>query len=39
MLSYNTVRTQQRSLYKKLGTSDRAEAVALARQLGLLPER
>jgi len=39
VLSYNTVRTQQRSLYKKLGTSDRAEAVARARELGLLPDR
>ena len=39
VLSYNTLRTQQRSLYKKLGTSDRGEAVALARQLGLLPRR
>jgi LuxR family transcriptional regulator, maltose regulon positive regulatory protein len=37
VLSYNTLRTQQRSLYKKLGTSDRGKAVARARQLGLLP--
>jgi LuxR family maltose regulon positive regulatory protein len=36
VLSYNTLRSQQRSLYKKLGTSDRGEAVARARQLGLL---
>lgn len=36
VLSYNTVRTQQRSLYKKLGTSDRSEAIARARQWGLL---
>jgi len=39
VLSYNTLRTQQRSLYKKLGTSDRGEAVARARELGLLPQR
>lgn len=39
VLSYNTVRTQQRSLYKKLGTSDRPEAIARARQLGLLTAR
>jgi LuxR family maltose regulon positive regulatory protein len=37
VLSYNTVRTQQRTLYKKLGTSDRAQAIARARQWGLLP--
>lgn len=36
VLSYNTVRTQQRSLYRKLGTSHRTEAVAQARRLGLL---
>lgn len=36
VLSYNTVRFQQRNLYKKLGTSDRAEAIARARQWGLL---
>jgi LuxR family maltose regulon positive regulatory protein len=36
VLSYNTVRFQQRNLYKKLGTSDRSEAVARARQWGLL---
>jgi LuxR family transcriptional regulator, maltose regulon positive regulatory protein len=36
VLSYNTVRTQQRSLYRKLGTSDRAEVIALARRWGLL---
>ena len=39
VLSYNTLRTQQRSLYKKLGTSDRGAAVARARELGLLPQR
>jgi LuxR family maltose regulon positive regulatory protein len=37
VLSFNTVRTQKRSLYKKLGTSDRAEAIARAREWGLLP--
>jgi LuxR family maltose regulon positive regulatory protein len=36
-VSYNTVRTQQRSLYRKLGTSSRSEAVTRARQWGLLP--
>ncbi|WP_435747351.1 LuxR C-terminal-related transcriptional regulator [Nocardioides sp. SYSU DS0663] len=39
VVSYNTVRTQQRSLYKKLGTSDRAEAISRARAWGLLPLR
>ncbi|UMG93869.1 LuxR C-terminal-related transcriptional regulator [Nocardioides sp. TF02-7] len=39
VVSYNTVRTQQRSLYRKLGTSDRADAIARARALGLLPAR
>jgi DNA-binding NarL/FixJ family response regulator len=38
VLSENTVRSQRRSLYRKLGTSDRAEAVARAREWGLLPE-
>jgi LuxR family maltose regulon positive regulatory protein len=36
VLSYNTVRTQQRSLYRKLGTSSRSEALARARAWGLL---
>jgi LuxR family maltose regulon positive regulatory protein len=37
VLSDNTVRSQRRSLYRKLGTSDRAEAIARAREWGLLP--
>jgi LuxR family maltose regulon positive regulatory protein len=36
-LSVNTVRTQVRSIHRKLGVTSRAEAVAHARQLGLLP--
>lgn len=31
----NTVKSQVRSVYKKLGVSTRADAVAHARQLGL----
>lgn len=31
----NTVKSQVRSVYKKLGVSNRAEAVACARQIGL----
>ncbi|MCF4120495.1 LuxR C-terminal-related transcriptional regulator [Antribacter sp. KLBMP9083] len=31
----NTVKSQVRSVYKKLGVSTRAEAVAMARRLGL----
>jgi LuxR family maltose regulon positive regulatory protein len=37
VLSDNTVRSQRRTLYRKLGTSDRATAVARAREWGLLP--
>lgn len=36
-LSRNTVKTYLRRLYRKLGASARAEAVALARQQDLLP--
>jgi LuxR family transcriptional regulator, maltose regulon positive regulatory protein len=36
-VSVNTVRTQVRAIYRKLDVSSRAEAVAHARQLGLLP--
>lgn len=36
VVSYNTIRTQQASLYRKLGVNDRAEAIARARQHGLL---
>ena len=35
-VSHNTVRTHLRHLYAKLGTHRRAEAVARARDLGLL---
>lgn len=31
----NTVKSQVRSVYKKLGVSTRADAVAAARQIGL----
>ena len=34
--SVHTVKSQQASLYRKLGTSSRSQAVARARQLGLL---
>jgi LuxR family maltose regulon positive regulatory protein len=36
VLSDNTIRSQRRSLYRKLGTSDRGTAIARARQWGLL---
>jgi LuxR family transcriptional regulator, maltose regulon positive regulatory protein len=36
-LSTNTVKTHQRHLYQKLGSSSRTEAVERARALGLLP--
>ena len=35
-ISTNTVKTHQRSIYGKLGAQDRREAVAHARELGLL---
>lgn len=35
-VSLNTVKTHQRALYRKLGVENRAEAVARARELGLL---
>jgi len=35
-VSVNTVKSHMRSLYTKLGTHTRAEAVARARALGLL---
>jgi len=35
-VSLHTVKSQQASLYRKLGTSSRSQAVARARQLGLL---
>ena len=37
-VSPNTVKTQARSIYRKLGVSSRAEAVACARMAGLLKE-
>ncbi len=36
-LSLNTVKTHSRLLFRKLGVSSRAEAVARARAMGLLP--
>ena len=35
-VSVNTVKTHQRSIHQKLGAGDRREAVAHARELGLL---
>ena len=35
-VSANTVKTQARSIYRKLGVSSRAEAVACAQAAGLL---
>lgn len=35
-VSHNTIKTQVRSIYRKLGVATRAEAVARARELGLL---
>ena len=35
-VSVHTVKSQQASLYRKLGTSSRSQAIARARQLGLL---
>jgi LuxR family maltose regulon positive regulatory protein len=37
-VSVNTVRSQAQAVYRKLGVTTRAEAVAHARQLGLLPQ-
>jgi DNA-binding CsgD family transcriptional regulator len=38
-VSVNTVRSQAQAVYRKLGVTTRAEAVAHARQLGLLPQK
>jgi LuxR family transcriptional regulator, maltose regulon positive regulatory protein len=38
-VSVNTVRSQVRSVYRKLGATSRAEAVTLAQELGLLSRR
>jgi LuxR family maltose regulon positive regulatory protein len=35
-VSHNTVKTQVRSIYRKLGVATRADAVARGRELGLL---
>jgi LuxR family maltose regulon positive regulatory protein len=35
-VSYNTVKTHTRAIFRKLGAASRAEAVARARELGLL---
>jgi LuxR family maltose regulon positive regulatory protein len=35
-LSRNTIKTQANSIYRKLGASTRSQAVAQARELGLL---
>jgi LuxR family maltose regulon positive regulatory protein len=35
-LSPHTIKTQARSIYRKLGASTRSQAVTRARQLGLL---
>jgi LuxR family maltose regulon positive regulatory protein len=35
-LSHNTIHSHTRSIYRKLGASSRAEAVACARELGIL---
>lgn len=35
-VSHNTIKTQVRSIYRKLGVSDRAEAVSRGRSLGII---
>ena len=35
-VSHNTVKTQVKSIYRKLGVAARADAVARGRELGLL---
>ena len=37
-VSVNTVKTQIASIYRKMGLGTRAEALAMARELGLLPQ-
>ncbi|HZC72839.1 MAG TPA: helix-turn-helix transcriptional regulator [Jatrophihabitans sp.] len=38
VVSYNTVKTQQRSLYRKLDANTRIAAIARARHVGLLQD-
>jgi LuxR family maltose regulon positive regulatory protein len=38
-VSTNTVKTQAQAIYRKLGVSSRAEAVACAKAAGLIPDR
>jgi LuxR family maltose regulon positive regulatory protein len=35
-LSFNTIKTHTRSIYRKLGVAGRAEAISRARELGLI---
>ena len=35
-ISFNTVKTHSKHIFRKLGVSQRSDAVARARQLGLL---
>jgi LuxR family maltose regulon positive regulatory protein len=35
-LSFNTIKTHTRNIYRKLGVADRAEAISRARELGLI---
>jgi DNA-binding NarL/FixJ family response regulator len=37
-VSHNTIRTQIRLLYRKLGVADRGEALAVAERLALLDD-
>ncbi len=38
-VSHNTIKTQLRSIYRKLGVHTRVEAIGRARDLRLLPVR
>ena len=35
-LSFNTIKTHTRNIYRKLGVAERAEAVSRARELSLI---